>query len=319
MIITKEMHDKELQAQYGQLRFLVSMNSRKWGLKLVNSLVRLTKGQKVKNAVNETHFVSSNHTNGHKIRTRVFRPEGTETETLPAMVYFHGGGYMMGIPEMANVFYEDVLKRRKVAIFSPDYRLSQKDPFPAGFNDCYDVLLWMKDHAKDLQIDPNNIIIAGHSAGGGMAAAITLKVRDTKIITPAFQMPIYPMLDHRMTTASSKMQGSTMWDAKINARAWGLYLRNISKKVPAYASPALNDDYSDFPPTISFVGDLEPFYDENKNYIAALERAGIPVKFKVFKGGYHGFEVGSPKANIAKEANQFQLDAFEEFYDKYIQ
>ncbi len=319
MKVTKEMHNKELQAQYGTFRFLVSMNSRKWGLKIMSTLVRLTKGQKIKGVVNETHHVSSNHTEGHKIRTRVFRPEGTETEILPAMIYFHGGGYMMGIPEMANVFYEDILKRRNLAIFSPDYRLSQKDPFPAGFNDCYDVLLWMRDHAKELHIDPNNIIIAGHSAGGGMAAAITLKARDTQDITPAFQMPIYPMLDHRMITESSKMLGSTMWDANINARAWGLYLRNIKQNVPAYASPALNEDYSGFPPTISFVGDLEPFYDENVAYIKALKKANVPVIFKVFEGGYHGFEVGSPKAAISIAANKFQLDAFEAFYDTYIQ
>ncbi|NRB48146.1 MAG: alpha/beta hydrolase [Saprospiraceae bacterium] len=317
MMVTKEMYDKELQGQYGQFRFLVSMNSRKWGLKLMNGLVRLTKGQKIKEVQNATHFVPSNHTTGHRIRTRVFRPKGA-TETLPAMLYFHGGGYMMGIPEMANVFYADILKRRKVAIFSPDYRLSQKDPFPAGFNDCYDVLLWMRDNANELNIDPDKIIIAGHSAGGGMTAAITLKARDTKDVKPAFQMPIYPMLDHRMITESSKMQGSTMWDANINARAWGLYLRNVKGQVPAYASPALNEDYSDFPPTISFVGDLEPFYDENVAYIEALQKASVPVKFKVFKGGYHGFEVGSPTAGISKKANQFQLDAFEAFYDQYI-
>lgn len=320
MIVTKEMHDKELQGQYGQFRTIISLNSRRWGLKIMDGLIRMSsKGQKIKGVINETHNVPSNHTKEHKIRTRAFRPEGTSTETLPAMIYFHGGGYMMGLPEMANVFYEDVLKRRKVAIFSPDYRVSPKDPFPAGFNDCYDVLLWIRDNAKKLNIDPNNIIIAGHSAGGGMAAAITLKVRDTGIIKPAFQMSIYPMLDHRMITASSKMQGSTMWDANINARAWGLYLRNIKGAVPAYASPALNEDYRDFPPTISFVGDLEPFYDENVSYIESLKKASIPVKFKVFKGGYHGFEVGSPKAKISIEANEFQLNAFEEFYDRYIQ
>lgn len=318
MTVTKEMHDKELQAQYGQFRFLVSMNQKKWGLKIMNGLVRMTKGQKVKGAINETHKVASSHTKGHQIRTREFRPAGTAKEVLPAMLYCHGGGYMMGIPEMANVFYKDVLERRNVAIFSPDYRLSPKAPFPAGFNDCYDVLLWMRDNAEKLNIDPNNIIIAGHSAGGGMAAAITLKVRDTQVIKPAFQMPIYPMIDHRMITESSQMLGSTMWDANINARAWGLYLRDIQGDVPSYASPALNEDYSDFPPTISFVGDLEPFYDENVAYIEALKAASVPVKFKVFKGGYHGFEVGSPKAKISQDANKFQLDAFEEFYDRYV-
>lgn len=318
MVVTKEMYDKELQKQYGQFRTLISMNSSKLGLKITSGLVRMAKGQKVKEAINETHHISSSFTEEHKIRTREYRPEGTENEVIPAMVYFHGGGYMMGIPEMANTFYADVLKTRKVAIFAPDYRVSTKDPYPAGFNDCYDVLLWIRDNAKKLNIDPNNIIIAGHSAGGGMAAAITLKARDTKDVKPIFQMAIYPMLDHRMITESAKMEGSTMWDGSINARAWGLYLRNITGEVPAYASPALNKDYSNFPPTISFVGDLEPFYDENVAYIECLKEASVPVKFQVFKGGYHGFEVGSPKSAMGIEANKFQLDAFQEFYDKYV-
>ena len=317
MVVTKEMYDKELQAQYNQYRFIIAVNSRKWSLKLMTRLVRLAKGQKVKSAVNETHYVPSTTTKGHKIRTRVFRPQGS-TKALPALLYLHGGGYMMGLPEMANVFFEDLLKRREVVIVAPDYRLSQRDPFPAGFNDSYDVLLWMRDRAEQLQIKPDNFIIAGHSAGGGMTAALTLKVRDTQAVNLAFQMPIYPMLDHRMITDTAKMRGSTMWDANINAFAWNLYLRNIKGPVPAYASPALNEDYRGFPPTISFVGDLEPFYDENLAYVAALKKAGVPVAFKVFKGGYHGFEVGSPDASLAREANQFQLDAFETFYDKYI-
>jgi len=176
----------------------------------------------------------------------------------------------------------------------------------------------VRDNAEALKIDPNKIIIAGHSAGGGMTAAITLKARDTQDVKPIFQMPMYGMLDHRMITESSKMQGSTMWDAKINAKAWGLYLRDIKGKVPAYASPSLIADYSGLPPTINFVGDLEPFYDENVAYIESLKKASIPVKFEIYKGGYHGFEVGSPKAEISKKANKFQLDAFAEFYDKYI-
>lgn len=318
MIVEKEMYDKELQAQYAQFRFLVSVNSKKWSMRLMNRLVRLSKGQKLKDAVNETHFVESTTEKNHRIRTRVFRPAGT-TEALPAMLYLHGGGYMMGIPEMAMPFYADILKRRKVVIVAPDYRLSHQHPFPAGFNDSYDVLLWMRDNAKALNIDPDNFIIAGHSAGGGMTAAVTLKVRDTQDVKLAFQMPVYPMLDHRMTSESSKMLGSTMWDANINAFAWGLYHKNLNGRIPAYASPALNEDYSGFPPTISFVGDLEPFYDENVAYIEALKKASVPVKFKVFKGGYHGFEVGSPQTTIGIEANHFQLDAFEEFYDTYIQ
>lgn len=319
IVVSKDMYNEELQDDYKKYRSIIRMNSKNFGLKMMNGLVRSSKGKKIKGVYNATHEVPSTYTEKHEIRTREFRPEGTEAEVLPAMLYFHGGGYMMGVPEMANTFYEDVLGRRKVAIFAPDYRLSQKDPYPAGFNDCYDVLLWMRDNAETLKIDPNNIIIAGHSAGGGMTAAITLKARDTKDVTPIFQMPIYPMIDHRMMTASSQMQGSTMWDGEINARAWGLYLRDLEgQEIPAYASPALNEDYTDFPPTITWVGDLEPFHDEVVDYMARLKKAGIPTMFKIFKGGYHGFEVGSPKTAIGQEANNFQLDAFEKFYDLYV-
>ncbi len=319
MKVTKEMYDKELQAQYGQFLTLITINKKKWGLRILDKLARLvSKGNKVKGVVNKTLYISSTTTQKHKIRTRIYRPKGV-TKTLPVMVYFHGGGYMMGLPEIANTFYTDIIKRKDIVIVAPDYRKSQKHPFPAGFNDCYDTLLWVRDNANKLNIDPSKIIVAGHSGGGGMTAAITLKARDTGDVKLAFQMPIYPMIDHRMITESSKMMGSTMWDAEINAKAWGLYLRNIRGDVPKYASPSLNEDYSGFPPTISFVGDLEPFYDENIAYIKALKKADIPVKFKIFKGGYHAFEIGSPKSTMGKAGNAFQLDAFEEFYDKYIQ
>ena len=319
MTVDKKMYHKDLQGQYGAGRFLVSMARRRWSLPILHFMVSTVRGRKVKEAINETHYVQSTTTPDHKIQVRVYRPKGVEGP-IPAMLYCHGGGYMMGLPEQSLAFYGDLLKRRDVAIIAPDYRLSRKDPYPAGFNDCYDTLLWMRDNAQQLNISPDNFIIAGHSAGGGMTAALTLKVRDTQDVKLAFQMPIYPMLDHRMTTESSQMLGSPVWDAKSNAFAWNLYLRNLkNQKIPSYASPALNKDYRDFPPTISFVGDLEPFYDENVAYIEALKSAGIPVRFEVFKGGYHGFEVVAPKTPFGQKANQFQLDAFEEFYDRYIE
>ena len=96
-------------------------------------------------------------------------------------------------------------------------------------------------------------------------------------------------------------------------------MKNLKgEEVPAYASPALNEDYRDFPPTITFVGDLEPFADETISYCEALEAAGVPVKFKLFEGAFHGFEKVAPKTSIGKEGNNFQLDAFEEYFDLYV-
>jgi acetyl esterase/lipase len=205
---------------------------------------------------------------------------------------------------------------------APDYRKSVKHPFPAGFNDSYDTLLWMKENAEQLHLLPDQFIVAGHSAGGGLTAAIALKARDTKQVNIAFQMPIYPMIDHRQITPSSQnMKKAPIWDSNNTKIAWDYYLRDLrenNKAIPPYASPSLNDHYEGLPPTITFVGDLEPFRDETIAYVEALKMAGIPVKFKLFKRAFHSFEIAASNSQMAKEANRFLFDAFGEYYDKYI-
>ncbi len=146
-----------------------------------------------------------------------------------------------------------------------------------------------------------------------------MKTVDAGTADIAFQMPIYPMIDHRMETASGReMIGSAVWDRHTNTLAWQNFLGHLSGDIPDYASPALREDLSGMPPTISWVGDMEPFKDETINYIKALERAGVPTKFKLYEGGFHGFETVLPKAAVSQDANAFQIDAFAEFYDKYL-
>ncbi len=235
------------------------------------------------------------------------------------MLYAHGGGYQVGVPEQAHDFFEDLLKRRDVAIIAPAYRLSLAGhPFPAGLDDCFDTVKYMKDNAEKLGIRDDKIMIAGHSGGGGMTAAVTHRVVDAGVVDVAFQMPIYPMLDHRMQTASAQIDGTAVWDRRTNALAWENYLGHLDGDVPEYASPALRTDLSGLPPTISWVGTVEPFKDETIAYINALEAAGVPTKFKLFEGGFHGFEILVPKADVSQEAIEFQGSAFAEFYDLYL-
>lgn len=319
MQVNQNMYDAELRPYYRTQRIMAYLGSRDWGVNLLNLAAGTFKGNRIKGLQNEEKFLASSSTPGHQIRVRIYRPEGA-TGKLPAMLYIHGGGYMLGLPENAPEFYQDILQKRDMAIIAPDYRRSQKHPYPAGFNDCYDTLLWMKAQAEALNILPEKFVIAGHSAGGGMTAALTLKARDTKDASIAFQMPIYPMIDHRQITESSKMMGAPVWDARNNRFAWNHYLKGIQgQEIPAYASAALNTDYTDFPPTISFVGDLEPFRDETVAYMEALQQAGVPTKFREFKGAFHGFEVMATNTKLATEANQFQLAAFAEFFDRYVQ
>lgn len=317
--VPKSSYHKDLRPAYRAGRLLAWTARRNWGLRLVHRLgMKPMIGNEVKGVVNDEILIPSTSTPGHMIRARVYKPAGI-TGPLPAMLYAHGGGYQVGVPEQANDFFEDLLKRRDVTIIAPAYRLSLAGhPFPAGLDDCFDTVKHMKNNADELGIRDDKIIIAGHSGGGGMAAAVTHRVVDASIVDVAFQMPIYPMLDHRQTTESSQVEGTAVWDRRTNALAWNNYLGHLNGKVPEYASPALRTDLSGLPPTISWVGDVEPFYDETVAYIDALDSAGVPTKFKVFPGGFHGFEIARPKANVSKEAIEFQGSAFAEFYDLYL-
>ena len=318
--LTRSMYHKDLQPAYGLGRAVTWIGRRNWGLRMMHRFMMLPLvGNNIDGVDCTEIYIPSVATAGHKIRARVYKPAGAKGP-LPAMLYAHGGGYQVGVPEQANPFFEDVIKRRDVAIIAPAYRLSlQGHPYPDGLNDCYDTLLYMKKNAADLGIRNDKFIIAGHSGGGGMAAAVTLKTIDTQAADIAFQMPIYPMLDHRKNTKSAReMVGTAVWDCRSNALAWENYLGHLKGNIPDHASPALRQDLSGMPPTISWVGDMEPFKDETITYITALERAGVPTKFKLYEGGFHGFETVLPKAGVSIEANEFQVSAFAEFYDKYL-
>lgn len=317
MSVTKKMYDKELRRYYFPLKVMASLLTRKWTINLFNSLIKLSKGKLINGLDCKEVFIPSKN-NGPDIRIRIFKPKNTDTD-LPGMLYLHGGGYMMGIPENALDTIKAFIEKRPCIIVAPDYRKSIKNPYPDGFNDCYDTLLWMKENAPSLGIISDKFIVAGHSAGGGLTAAVSLKARDTKDVNIAFQMPIYPMIDHRQNTESAKNMNSVpAWNAKTNEVGWSYYLNNIEGAIPIYASPAMNTNYKNLPPTITFVGELEPFKDETINYVESLRGENIPVKFQLFKGAFHAFESLAKNTTIGKTANEFQFQSFVEYYDKYL-
>ncbi len=319
----KKLADKELQSSFTVLKIMPNLISRNWGIHFMNFVTKLAfKGKKVKGIQNEERFIPSKN-GGPDIRVRIFKPLNVNGK-LPCLEYIYGGGYIIGSPEMMPNL--DIIKQfietRPCVVIVPAYRRALEAPYPAAFNDCYDTLLWAKENADELGIYADKFMVAGHSAGGGLTAAVTLKARDTQDVNIAFQMPIYPMIDDRQNTTSAKeMVAVPAWNAKSNKKGWDSYLKDIRKKnedVPAYAAAARNKDYKNFPPTITFVGDLEPFKDETINYVEDLKREGIDVKFKMYKGCFHGFDALVPKAQISKDATKFTYDSYGEFYDKYV-
>ncbi|MBJ2175141.1 alpha/beta hydrolase [Aureibaculum sp. A20] len=318
----KNQIDKGLQSMYTPLKSFTYLASRNWGIKMMNFSARMFNGKKIKGLHNEERFIPSKN-GGPDIRVRIFKPLNVKGR-LPLLQYIHGGGYILGSPEMMpNLdIIKQFIEKRPCIVIAPAYRKALDTPYPAAFNDCYDTLLWAKENAEELGIYDDNFMVAGHSGGGGLTAAVTIKARDTGDFNIAFQMPFYPMIDDLQNTNSAKeMTSVPVWNTKSNKKGWDSYLKNIkanNEEVPAYAAAARNKDYTNFPPTISFVGDMEPFKDETIAYIDALKQENIDVKFKLYKGAYHGFDAYVPNAQISKDAVKFTYDSFGEFYDKYI-
>jgi len=318
MKVTKEILDEGLKASYGFQAPIIYLLTRKWGVKLLNFMMNFNKGKNIDELKCEEKYIPSRREE-HSIRVRIYRPLNQKGK-LPVLFYFHGGGYLIGVPENDANTYKQIIKKRACVIIAPEYRKSLNHPFPAAFNDAYDTLLWAKENAVELLIDENKCILAGRSAGGGLASALAIKARDTGDINIAFQMLIYPMLDDRQNTVSSNIEVHA-WNKKVNAFAWEYYLKEFIKngqEIPVYAAPARNTNFKNLPPTITLVGELEPFKDEVIAFVNELKKENIPVEFKLFKGCYHAFDVAEKRASVSKIATDFILNAYGDFYDKYL-
>lgn len=249
---------------------------------------------------------------GSPLRLLLVRP-AVPREGVPGVLWIHGGGYAIGTPEQSRHTAQRLVAATNCVVVLPDYRLSAEEPYPAALDDCYDALLWLRDHAGELGVADDQLVVGGESAGGGLTAALTLLARDRGEVAVAFQVPLYPMIDDR-PTGSSRDNHSPVWNSATNDAAWDLYLGELrGADVPAYAAPARATDLSGLPPTLTFIGDSEPFHDEVVDYCDRLRAAGVPVTCQVYPGAFHGFDLVAPSAAVSRQARAFLLDGFRAF------
>ena len=228
---------------------------------------------------------------GHQ-KLIILRPAG-QKGPVPGILWIHGGGYLTGMAAMVYASCGRMLARKYGAVVvSPGYRLAWKKPYPAALEDCYTALEYMADHAEELGIRRDQLIVGGESAGGGLAAAVCLYARDQGRIPVAFQIPLYPMLDCFDTPSSRDNHGHN-WNTRRNHWGWKHYLGDMygSPSVPKYASPSRETDYTGLPPAYTYVLDGEPFLDETRTYIRNLQEAGVEAAVDVYHGNFHGFDV----------------------------
>ncbi|WP_053228429.1 alpha/beta hydrolase [Spirochaeta cellobiosiphila] len=311
--------NKELRPYYWFYKLSAVALSLPWMVKLLNWEAKLLKGRKIKGLECRTVYIPLPHRT-KRLRLRIFKPKGSSQSSLPGMLYLHGGGYLTSLPELSLGIMKRFIETEPCIIVAPDYSKSLDSPYPSALKDCYSALLWMRDNSQSLNMYSNDYILAGHSAGGGLTAALSLKLRDTQDLRVAFQMPIYPMIDDRQMTKSSQNNNAPVWNTRNNKIAWRIYLRDMGKEkqIPIYAAPARATDYRNLPPTITFVGDQEPFLDETRDYVHNLDKGGVPTAFKIFEGCFHSFETLAPKIPISREAWDFLLSHYKMYMDQYV-
>ena len=240
------------------------------------------------------------------------RATGTAAATAGAGAIFHvhGGGMVVGDSRAGVPALLEAAEELGLVVVSVEYRLAPEHPHPAPVEDCYAGLLWTVENADVLGIDPDRVVIAGGSAGGGLAAAVALLARDRGAPALLGQMLMCPMLDDRNDSPSSlQMAGMGGWDRASNETGWTALLGDTrgGPHVSPYAAPARATDLSGLPPAFIDVGSAETFRDEDVAYATRVWQSGGRAKLHVWPGGFHGFDQLAPQAAISQDARAARL------------
>jgi len=234
---------------------------------------------------------------------RIYKPFN-QSGTLPALLWIHGGGYIMGNVDQNDVMCKYATLAGDCVTVSVDYRLAPENPFPAPVEDCYAALKWLASHTDELGVDANRIAIGGTSAGGGLAAGLALLIRDRAEVDIISQFLIYPMIDDRnIEQASDTLPDTILWTREANLIGWRSYLgcKPGGDNVFCYAAASRAEDLTGLPPAFIAVGDLDLFAEEDVEYARRLINAGVPTELHVYPGGCHAFDGFAPDADISRQ------------------
>ncbi|KRE25840.1 alpha/beta hydrolase [Agromyces sp. Soil535] len=241
---------------------------------------------------------------GADIVVSVLAPEG-HTGTGPGIYHTHGGGMIVGDRFVGIAAIFDWIERFDAVCVTVEYRLAPEFPDPFPVEDCYAGLVWTAEHAEELGIDPARLIIAGGSAGGGLAAGVSLMARDRGGPALAGQVLICPMLDDRDASVSTRqIDGVGVWDRTSNVTGWSALLgdRRGTDAVSIYAAPARATDLSGLPPAFIDCGSAEVFRDEDVAYASQIWADGGQAELHVWPGGFHAFDMMAPHAAMSQAA-----------------
>jgi acetyl esterase len=223
------------------------------------------------------------------IPLRLYRPPGAPG-SLPTLVYFFGGGWVLGSLEIAEPLCRRLAVATPCAVLAVGYRLAPEHRFPAAVEDCYAAARWAAEHGPRLGLDPGRVAVGGVSAGGNLAAAVTLLAREHGNPRLDFQLLVYPPLLFGADTPSMRAEGDADgFDRRTVAWCWSHYLAEPADGGNPLASPLLEPDLSSLPPALVVTAELDPLRDEGEQYAGRLAEAGGSVRLVRYEGVAHGF------------------------------
>ena len=225
---------------------------------------------------------------GGELEVRVYRPDGSEP--LPALVYLHGGGWVLGSIETFDSRCRAVAKGARCVVISPAYRLAPEHPYPAAPEDCFAVARWVVANSAELGVDPARVAVGGGSAGGNLAAVVALMARDRGGPDLCFQLLVYPITSNRCDFPSH-IENATGYILTTAAMGWYLdqYAPDAASRTQPYCAPLLAQSLRGLPPAMVMTAEYDPLRDEGEAYARRLKSDGVPTCLKRYDGLVHGF------------------------------
>lgn len=225
---------------------------------------------------------------GGELPIRIYTPAGNPP--FPVLVYFHGGGYILGDLDMVDSICRTLANGAECVVVSVDYRLAPEHPFPAAIEDGLAATEWVFNHGETFGGDRDRVAVGGESAGGNLAAVVALIRRDRSLPPLVYQLLIYPSTQVDIET-ESRRKFSENYFLRVDSIAYfvKLYLPDISKRRDPLASPLLTKDLSNLPPALIITAEFDPLRDEGQAYGDRLKKAGVPVQISCYPGTIHAF------------------------------
>lgn len=255
---------------------------------------------------------------GHQVPIHAFTKQRTFSDPGPAALHYHGGGMIVGSVELFAKPLARLVSETSVPIFSVDYRLAPEYTGTINVEDCFAGLLWLHQNAQEHHIDPARIAVFGESAGGGLAAGVTLMARDRNIQPPlAKQILVYPMMDDRNMSENKAIEPLAFWKTQDNVVAWTALLGDKAGKADAdvspYSAPARAKSLAGVPPAYIDVGTLDIFRAESITYATRLLAEDVSAELHVYPGVPHAFETIAPHLSVSRRAYENRLRALLSF------